>query len=153
MSAFVIDRKDMDKVVWAICYTYRPGEQLIHSFAGGKTSTHGSATRIGRKLFEMNCDAVMQRYPNCVGNPDDMPGEEGCWKYPTTYVAEPFTFSGTDLAMLREALEEMRSLRYQCSEGNVPDTALFRELKDAICAVACQIVDMLPAKLPKMVAA
>ena len=38
----------------------------------------------------------------------------------------------------------MNCLSYQCSEGNVPESPLFKQLEAAIGAVACRVVDLLP---------
>lgn len=148
MSAFVVSAACMDRCVNAICAETKWGGHLVRMFGDVFTDAPDARTRIGRALFAMNVEAVMQRYYDCRDNPDDMPG--------------PCDDDGKSLALkLRDnfrsdrvppltrahwcqALKSLHCLQYQCSEGNVPETDLFDELSRVIGKVAGVIAEMLP---------
>lgn len=144
MSAFVIDEATMHRVVQGICARGRYG-RIVRQFAGISTDSPGAAIEIGRRLFTLNIEAVMQRYPDCQNDPSHLPGEAGCQHYPQIYLAPALRTGPCGRALLVDSFEAMCCLRYQCSEGDVPEGAsLYRELNGAIGAVACEIVQGLP---------
>lgn len=143
MSAFVVDRKCMDRIVRTLTARGRYG-QILPRFAGIDTSAPGAATEIGRRLFTLNIEAVMQRYPDTQDNPDNLPGEHGAMSIATTYRApqhSPATLARRDLV---DGVKALQCLSYQCSEGNVPSTELYREIQAAIGEVCEAIVSSLP---------
>lgn len=73
MSAFVIDTKTMDRCVRVLCAQGRYG-MIVRRFNGIDTQGAGALTEIGQALFAMNIDAVCERYPDCIGEPNNMPG-------------------------------------------------------------------------------
>jgi hypothetical protein len=135
MSAFVISPETMSRAVRAICARNSYG-QIIPTFAGVDTSAKNACTLIGRRLFTLNVEAVMQRYP------DDNASE---YAYTETFELltpnNPAMHRGKALIAGYKALG---SLAYQCSEGDVPQTDLYRELRTAMGAIAEQIVTNLP---------
>jgi hypothetical protein len=140
MSAFVIGADTMHRVVRLIV---RGG--CAANFAGHGTDLGPArnADLIGRALFAMNIEAVTQRYPECKDHPEIMPGWTGCEAMPTTYT---FNDNWTPLGRKERIIDykAAKCLRYQCSEGNVPETALYRELEALLAANAEEIVTNLP---------
>jgi hypothetical protein len=63
---------------------------------------------MGQQLYRLNAEAVLQRY----GRPEDVP------EYRYAVVFPP----------LIQQLKSLSCLIYQCSEGNVPQTALYQSL-------------------------
>ncbi len=63
---------------------------------------------IGQQLYRLNAEAVLQRY----SRPEDVP------EYRYAVVFPP----------LIQQLKSLSCLIYQCSEGNVPQTALYQSL-------------------------
>lgn len=143
MSAFVVSTDCMDRCVRAICGKGQDGP-ILRIFAYQPVYEPDAPTAIGSALFAMNINAVQQRYPDTVANPANMPGWAGCAAMPDLY-RYPHRIN---LPMQRKdwviSLKALQCLQYQCSEGNVPDTDLFREMEAAIGTVACHIVSMLP---------
>lgn len=144
MSAFVVDTATMDRAVSAICARGRYG-QILSQFNGVFVDTADAPTTIGRRLFTLNIEAVMQRYPDCENDPTELPGVEGCASYPETYrfsgrLAKPFA----RIPSLVDGYKALRCLIYQCSEGNVVRSDLYRELESAAGEIAGEIVQMLP---------
>lgn len=80
---------------------------------------------IGRNLWVMNADAVSLRYSE---RPENLP---------------KFHFRAQRCSKI-QALKSARCLWYQCSEGNVPDRSLYKELEDVIRRLALEIVEELP---------
>lgn len=146
MSAFVVTPKTMDIVVRTICAANRYG-QIIEKFAGFHTALPESPEAIGKALYRMNIRAVQDRYPDTVAFPETMPGdidfaadEEALYHN----VAGPGPLR-LPTEMLVAGVKAMGCLRYQCSEGNVPESALFKELEKATAAVSYEIVSRMPA--------
>jgi hypothetical protein len=151
MSAFIVSPACMERVVRAICYRNRYG-QILRTFDGiALADEHGKLAKgvmdeIGRRLFTLNIEAIYQCYPDTQDNPDSMPGccdEDG--KSTALTDAASFTVkSSASLFDLVHGLKALQCLRYQCSEGDIPERPLFKELEAALAAVACAIVERMP---------
>jgi len=77
----------------------------------------------GVTLYGMNLNAVEQRYPDCIGNPDNLPGEtdaEGHHK--------PYKYNYVAVGTVAEFADSLREYLYQCAEGSVSELPLFRSL-------------------------
>lgn len=127
MSAFIVSDETMQAVVEAFVVVER-----IH----GRQSV--DPTELGQQLYKMNYDAIHARYPDTIDNSDNVPGpippvdpEAFQWR-----IGRQFT----RCAMLKA----IRCLLYQCSEGNVPESPLFRQLSDASESLTYEIISELP---------
>jgi len=144
MSAFIVSKECMNRVVAAICYRSRYG-QVIRTFDGIATDSKGAATEIGRRLFTLNVEAIYQRYPDTLDAPDNMPGpvdksgKSTALRDAARFVALPVHVD------LVAAVKAMNCLSYQCAEGDVPETPLYKELERAIGEIACEFVRRQPA--------
>ena len=79
---------------------------------------------VGQKLFEMNAKAVAQRYKEEL---------QSVW------------FEESDKPVSKmSAVKALHCLRYQCSDGDIPQTALFQKLSRAIEILSEDIVCNLP---------
>jgi hypothetical protein len=142
MSAFVVSRRTMDRCVHGILNS---GE---YKFAGESLRLDTPADRrrvgqvIGRALYDMNVRAVMQRYPDCVDDPTSMPGPDGAADLPAAYVPTPPTSKTWGV---HNTLKALVCLRYQCSEGDIPNSDLWRELDSFIGRIALNLVSRHPA--------
>ena len=148
MSAFVIDAGAMHRVLIGLFGRSRFG-QIVPQFNAGYTM-YGEPrsldpTEVGRALYAMNVEAVMQRYPDCRANPADLPGEHGAHLLPTTYQAPRLPRHPLGTTEMIGAYKAMRCLLYQCAEGDVPDSPLYTELRLAAGELAAEIVHGLPA--------
>jgi hypothetical protein len=142
MSAFVVDTGTMNRCVRTLCAKGRYG-QVIRNFAGIATDAPNAATEIGRRLFTLNIEAVTQRYPDCEDKPEDLPGTDGCASYPATYRYRGSRIPPTSREMVA-GIKALQCLRYQCSEGNVPETPLYREMVTTIGELCENIVETMP---------
>ena len=123
MSAFIVSKQTMDLAVVAIVQS--PLTFTIKM----RCVDLNKQTAAGRRLYQMNLAAILQRYDDCTK--DDAPGPVDISDIHENYVfvEVPPEMSNTDIDAgwtvdpgddrLRLALS---CLRYQCSEGDVPDT-------------------------------
>ena len=100
MSAFVVSKKIIDKVVRAW-----PLPEGVMSMPCAWYDD------IGRKLWDMNVDAVRQRY-----------GKDDSWAH------GEYKYSGSSYSQA-ESYKAACSLHYQCSEGDVPKRPLYKTLE------------------------
>jgi hypothetical protein len=72
-------------------------------------------------LYEMNRDAVMQRYPDCPSS--ELPGP----------VDRPYRYEHSALAVPDgQSVKTLECLLYQCSEGTVCESDLYRRVQWAL---------------------
>lgn len=145
MSAFVVSRECMQRVALTICHRSRYG-QVIPTFDGIPTNLPTAPTEIGRRLFTLNIEAVFQRYPDTQDNPDTLPGDiDADGRSVALKEAAAFRTSAALHVNPIAGLKAMQCLSYQCDEGNVPETVLYKEREAAIGRIAVHIVEGLPA--------
>ena len=123
MSAFIVSKKTMDRAVMAL------------KLAGNDLAAT-DPTALGSRLYMLNIEAVGQRYPG--ESPDTMPGCYTDGQHPDgtqgyKHTAEPF-YTKT------AALKALDCLIYQCSEGTIPQTELYKEIQDRAGQLARYIV-------------
>jgi hypothetical protein len=124
MSAFIVSTDCMHRVVDAIMEDHRRNSE---PFAGIPKESPDAADMIGRQLFQLNRRAVLDRYP----------GDE-------EYAAVP-AYSHHPLRASKVArFKAIRCLLYQCSEGDVPESPIFKQLEDVSWDLAYTIISELP---------
>jgi hypothetical protein len=117
MSAFIVDGKTIDRIVTFIIDNRR-------EFNGLTTSTvrpEGVGTVIGQQLYRLNTDAVNQRYT------ENDPGPR-------------YHFKPVGKLSDIQAYKSISCFLYQCSEGDVPERPLFKELSELHDDLAHRIV-------------
>lgn len=83
--------------------------------------------KLGKKLMKMNCEAYSQRY-----------GEPLAKKVIRAYEYKPTRTS------LFQTYKTMQCFHYQCCEGNVPTTKLYKQIAKELEKLANEIIDELP---------
>ena len=116
MSAFVVEKKTIDRIV-----TYLQGQK---SYALPEV-LRGDPDALGARLWALNTEAVAQRYDE---DPEAI-----------TYVWS------LALGSLAETAMALACFLYQCTEGDVPESELYRALSDVKAAVFYEIVSETPA--------
>jgi hypothetical protein len=125
MSAYIVGDQTINRIVSHLKLN-RDLEWLRTEFCEAARAT--SDAEIGAALFKMNCEAVESRYG----------------------VGEAAKFRDLDYqfrrepASAREVYDEIKTLDYQCSEGDVPETALFKLLIQLKASVADAIITEAP---------
>jgi hypothetical protein len=90
-------------------------------------------------LYAMNVEAVHQRYGDT--SPLTMPGHVPTNKQLAQFGSIPYRYTETTMV---QAFKSVQCLSYQCSEGNVPDSPLYKFLEELENIIAKQIVSDLP---------
>ena len=129
MSAFIVSDTTMNFVV----NTIQDFDGLRSScFAPFLTDGEVDCNKLGNKLFHLNNDAVCQRY-------DD---------HDDSNVIEFFRHTSlmpaSDRAEKCQRLKAVQCLIYQCSEGDVPETPLFKALDALSDWLQYNIISSLP---------
>jgi hypothetical protein len=103
MSAFIVSDETMHRVVQAMDL-YAPSPDYL-------TKDDEANTMVGRMLFSMNNDAIRERYqdryPDMFCDPQD-------------YVYQPVE------ATTGELYRAVACFTYQCAEGSVPESELYK---------------------------
>jgi hypothetical protein len=107
MSAWMFNHEGMNRVVDAIAWAHE-----TKGFEPIDLSKYPTRTMLGARLFELNSKALYARYGNDPDYCDPPPG----------YTYAP---SNADTVQL---CKTMHCFLYQCSEGDVPETELFKAL-------------------------
>ena len=116
MSAWIVSKENIDRVITALLilereHPNRPSPVPELSRIKNQEDENG----LGTQLWKMNEDAVKQRY----GRPyKDLPGSRRVKYKFVTSEADPY-----------QLIQSIHCLGYQCAEGNVPETDLYKALK------------------------
>jgi hypothetical protein len=121
MSAFIVSDETMQRAVEGIRLSG------MSDFLGYFTDTQGE--EIGQILFDLNAEAVHQRYPQ---HEPKFPVYRHC--FPPR--------SGRRAKI--EGYKALCCVRYQCSEGDLPRRPEYQALCEVIALLAAEIVSELP---------
>ena len=124
MSAFFVSQECMQRVVAGVDHVSDKwfGDYQIQGF--GVVNGSASLSKLGTALYEMNDEALSVRY-------DAEP------------INEAFEYQQMNVSLC-SSLKAIECLSYQCSEGKVPETDLFRGLDKLRGDLASMIVNELP---------
>ena len=145
MSAFVCEDKTINRITNGIFYALQNGgygKSLPQPDTDLQNIMGDSPAEFGKTLYKMNVNAVEQRYPDCVNNPNNLPGvvdDEG------NHV--PYTYKVTSISMMPGAIvlyKSIKSYLYQCSEGDVRELPLYKALREYENTLARHIVEKIP---------
>jgi hypothetical protein len=106
MSAYVVRKETLDRALTLLLFE-------------GVVKSPEELNEFGRKLWNMNVDAVEQLYRQ-----HDWIGERA--------KAQLYVYEQPKVDSLAQYYKSLRCLRYQCAEGDVPQTPLYRTL-DEVC--------------------
>lgn len=120
MSAYLVRKETIDDAVDVMNF-----ERTCY---GGIVSAE-DCDELGRRLWDMNARAVSERYDEAR---EVLPAYQ-----------HRYTFAGARTATPAK-LKAAQCLLYQCSEGTVPELALYHELEKAISKYTAAIVAELP---------
>ena len=109
MSAYIVDRETMDRVVTAIATHDNPPRHP------------DEITALGRELYALNLRAVLARYPNDTKETAPGPCD-------ISDIHDNFTPRRSNATRV-QLFKAMRCFLYQCSEGDVPDSDLFKAVE------------------------
>lgn len=141
MSAFVVEDKTINRIVdWLWLDWTGSRKATVHALNGYNFDIDGDAERLANDMFNLNVDAVNQRYgPNEAEKfrPLDFQYNDGG-------PAATFRWGDSAIANACRALKALHCWQYQCSEGNIPDTPLFKMFDEIQSTIANWIVGTMP---------
>ncbi len=132
MSAFIVEDTTINRVVTWLTREVQRSRFTLDSLAreyGVDLTSDQWDEKLAQAMFQLNCDGVNARY-----------GEGEAEKFRPlnfTYKPEGDTF-------LVQVFKSLQCWMYQCSEGDVPDTKLYRFFEAVAHHLALQIVMDLP---------
>jgi hypothetical protein len=121
MSAFIVDSKTIDRIVSFLLDNVREFNGISISANNAVTWEQGIGTQIGQMLYRLNTCAVNQRYT------ENDPGPR-------------YHFKPVGKLSDIQAYKSISCFLYQCSEGDVPERPVFKELSELHCELAHRIV-------------
>lgn len=132
MSAFVVHKEAIDRTVHAARLFLRKHYLDPFNMKAIDDSIYHEdwETELGKDLLSMNYEAVNQRYP------DDQEDGANC--------INEYVFTPRYDDSIFQMYKSVQCLLYQCSEGNVPETDLFKKLDRFEKIIAKKIVSSLP---------
>ena len=133
MSAFMVEDKTINRVVtWLtreVSTRYSPLDRVARTYDVDLSSDKWDE-KLANAMFLLNCDGVNAHY-----------GEGEAEKFRLLN----FTYQPEPNCSLVQVLKSLQCWMYQCCEGAVPQTQLYRFFKEIENHVALQIVMDLPA--------
>ena len=128
MSAYVVEDKVINQIVDALaCARLR---ENVLTETGCNLAVTEDRAKLGQSMFELNCTAVEQRYGK---------GEAASFR------TLDYTYQRSMPPTLIQAYKSLGCWMYQCSEGDVPETPLFKTMEKLHGEMAHEIVRQLPA--------
>lgn len=121
MSAFIVKCQTIDRI---LSFLFFSSKSL---YLAEDYTNEEKLTKIGRELLKMNIKAVNYRY-----------SEKKEFSY-----AEKYSVTISPVSVF-QALKSLKCLLYQCAEGNIPNTKLYREFRE----MEKRISDFIIYKLP-----
>lgn len=141
MSAFVVEDKTINRIVdWLRLDAMGSRKATAHALNGYNLDIDGDAERLAHDMFNLNVAAVNQRYgPNEAEKfrPLD-------FKYADGGPTGTFRWGDSAIANACRTLKALHCWQYQCCEGDVPETPLFKMFTEVESAIANWIVGTMP---------
>ena len=110
MSAYVVEDQTINRIVLFIRALQFNNQGPLCMLKSPFPSIKDNGLKaLGQQLFDMNEDAIMSRY-----------GEK---------TQESYTFRSVDYSDPWQVLKSLDCYLYQCSEGDIPETNLFKMLE------------------------
>lgn len=129
MSSHMVSNEIMKKVVTGLRRLHKDGYSIEGLPLKGPIDQIETWDRLGLDLFLLNDLALVERYGG------ELLGAS-CFSFRAPILGEEFSDIDT--------FKATSSLLYQCSEGSVPDSQLYKGLKNARATMAIRIVSKLP---------
>lgn len=137
MSAFIVSEQCMKNIIYNLFWdhTFKDRNSIFtyNDYRKIDTYEHKDFHKLAEELYKMNQEAVKQRYPDDTSDYINIPD---CEKI-------DWTGNGTKLDKF-QALKSMHCLIYQCSEGNIPETKLYKFLSDLVHCWESYIINEMP---------
>jgi hypothetical protein len=156
MSSFVVESKTINRIVGFIKQeadrkTWWADQKARHAITETKFSIEDPAN-LGLAMYNLNLKATGQRYQEI--DPNNLPGCYEAGKLsPYRFGLDPKSLGTNQISLstMTGAVDQLQAFKslhcwlYQCSEGDVPETPLYKAFRDISNHWAQHIVASLPA--------
>lgn len=129
MSSFIVSHECMNNIINGLFWNHEFKNMYRYILEDEGYKRSEDFERLAKDLFNLNYDAVDCRYDE---KNERESAKSFIWVNPETNLSE------------FQVLKSMRCLRYQCSEGDIPETKLFKLLCELIDAWKSFVIDMIP---------
>lgn len=130
MSSFIVSQKTMSNIIYNLFWNHEFKNMYGSFLERNGYSTLEDFNRLYRELYLMNRNAVIQRYNE---------------KEDSDYIKLPEKVDWENGTLNKfQCLKDMECLHYQCSEGNVPDTKMYKFLSELIECWKNYIIEQIP---------
>ena len=129
MSTYVVDDVTINKVVsYLFAKAVGPDSSIRAtklSAMGYDLSSSSSCYELSHKMFDMNVAAVNERYGKCEAE-TFRPLDFKCHFVPATQI---------------EVIKALKVWKYQCTEGGIPELALYKAMVEIHCLLCIDYVE------------
>lgn len=139
MSAYIVEPQTINRILYRLMYdrdTY--AKDVITRSTEFSCDNRGYASDLGQAMYNLNINAVSQRYSNCK-NLDQLPGY-----FPDGEYLARFKFALHECGNM-QAIKSLECWLYQCSEGDVPQKSkLFQAFERVLHSWQSRALDLIP---------
>lgn len=128
MSSFIVSTECMNSIINGLFWKHQFKDMYSGSYREQNLNELKDYKKLAKKLYLLNQKAVEQRYPDDTSDYAELPKFE--WIDKTV----------SDMQFLKS----LQCFRYQCYEGNVPQTKLYKWIEGLIHNVMNYIIDKMP---------
>src|SRR5437764_13591615 len=132
MSAYIVENKTINKVVcWIEREVWKHNFTLDQIAQKYQVDLYGDMwkEKLAKAMFQLNCAGVDARYGEGRAKKD---------------VSAPFVYKSEQCDSLVEVFKALQCFTYQCCEGDVPETNLYKFFGEVENHLAQKIVMALP---------
>lgn len=143
MSAYVVEPKTINRILTSLSYGLKANQSVANEAKRrlNKIEWDIDSTEhlrdLGQAMYNLNVNAVSQRYPE--DTEATLPGTHNT----KTQELTRFKFKEEHCSTL-QTYQSLRCWLYQCAEGNVTETALYKTFEKIKDGLARHIIEELP---------
>jgi hypothetical protein len=141
MSAFIVDVQTINRMLGALAH--RGSDKFYYRMPDGRYAEDYQREdwqKLGQQLHQLNIEAVRQRYGD---DHDSLPGPIPT-PDPASTIYSPALIPGLPRVRQCQGIKSWQCWHYQCSEGDIPDTELYKWADGLLYSLCRDVVDSLP---------
>lgn len=133
MSSYIVEDKTIHRIITFLFYNRNKLDIFASSFyKNNNLNTEEDFKKFGKELLNLNIEATEQGYTKPYLNKKEKAKRLKDFKF----IDEP--------VKIEQALKSTECIRYQCSEGNITETKLYKQLTIITNILKDCIIDELP---------
>ena len=136
MSAYIVEDKTINRIVdWLWRDSVGSRKAATYALNGYDFDVDGTAERLANDMFNLNVAGVNARYG---------PGEAEKFRPLDFQFSTSIQWGDSAIANACRALKVLHCWQYQCSEGDVPETSLFKMFEEIDLAISHWVIGTMP---------